>query len=99
MRVFHTEFKEFIDGYDLVAHNALFDMRFLDINLARISKSVSCKIYDTLKLFKMYFKGMKSYKLTELSMMLNIEHTHAHRALSDAETTLELYRECFKKSK
>ena len=94
-----SEFKEFIDGYDLVGHNVLFDMEFLDVNLARIGKSISCKIYDTLKLSKVYFYGMKSYKLTELSRMLNIDHTNAHRALSDAETTAELYMKCLKESR
>lgn len=94
-----AEFKEFIDGYDLVGHNLSFDMKFLDINLARIGKSISCKKYDTLKLAKKYFKGMKSYKLVDLSSMLNIEHTNAHRALSDAETTAELYMKCFNTSK
>jgi len=94
-----SELKEFIDGYDLVAHNASFDMRFLDINLSRKGKSVSCKIYDTLKLSEKYFIGMKSYKLTELSKTLDIEHTNAHRALSDAEATGELYMKCLKESR
>ena len=91
-----STFKEFIDGYDLVGHNVLFDMKFLDVNLGRAGKSISCKIYDTLKLSKMYFCGMKSYKLTELSRVFNIEHTNAHRALSDAKATAELYMKCFK---
>lgn len=94
-----AEFKEFIDGYDLVGHNLSFDIKFLDINLARIGKSISCKKYDTLKLAQKYFKGMRSYKLVDLSSMLKIEHTNAHRALSDAETTAELYMRCFKESK
>jgi DNA polymerase III epsilon subunit family exonuclease len=93
-----SEFKDFIDGYDLVGHNVLFDIKFLDATLARRGKSTSCKIYDTLKLSKMYFKGMKSYKLTELSRILNIKHTNAHRALSDAEATAKLYMKCFKES-
>ena len=94
-----SEFKEFIDGYDLVAHNASFDMKFLDFNLARIGKSVSCKIYDTLRLSKIYFIGMKCYKLPELAKALNIEHANAHRALSDAEATAELYMKCLKESR
>lgn len=93
------KFKEFIDGFDLVGHNLSFDLKFLDINLAKVGKSISCKKYDTLKLAQKYFKGMKSYKLTNLSSMLNIEHTNAHRALSDAETTAELYMKCFNASK
>jgi DNA polymerase III alpha subunit (gram-positive type) len=93
------KFKEFIDGFDLVGHNLSFDMKFLDINLAKVGKSISCKKYDTLKLAQKYFKGMRSYKLTDLSSMLNIEHTNAHRALSDAETTAELYMKCFNASK
>lgn len=91
-----SEFKDFIDGYDLVGHNVLFDMKFLDLNLAKIGKSITCKIYDTLKLSKDYFKGIKSYKLTELSREFNMEHTNAHRALSDAETTAKLYMKCFR---
>ncbi|MVX66478.1 hypothetical protein GKZ28_22645 [Clostridium chromiireducens] len=94
-----SEFKEFIDGFDLVGHNLSFDMKFLDINLAKVGKSISCKKYDTLKLVQKYFKGMRSYKLADLSIILNIEHTNAHRALSDAETTAELYMKCFNASK
>jgi len=92
-------FKEFINGYNLVGHNVVFDMKFLDVNLARIGESISCRVYDTLKLSRKYFKGMSSYKLTELSRMLNMEHTNAHRALSDAETTTELYLKCFNGSR
>ena len=94
-----SEFKEFIHGYDLVGHNVSFDMKFLDFNLAKIDESVSCKIYDTLNLSKIYFIGMKSYKLPELAKALNIEHTNAHRALSDAEATAELYLKCLKESR
>jgi DNA polymerase III epsilon subunit family exonuclease len=94
------EFLKFIDGYDLVGHNiARFDLKFLDKYLVRMGKSISCKIYDTLKLSKIYFKGMQSYKLTELVKILDIEHTSAHRALSDAEATAELYMKCFNASK
>ena len=74
-------------------------MKFLDFNPARIGKSVSCKIYDTLRLSKIYFIGMKCYKLPELARALNIEHTNVHRALSDAETTAELYMKCLKESR
>lgn len=94
------EFLKFINGYDLVGHNiAKFDMKFLDKYLVRMGKSISCKIYDTLKLSKIYFKGMESYKLTELAKILDIEHTNDHRALSDAEATAELYMKCFNASK
>lgn len=94
------EFLKFIEGYDLVGHNiARFDLKFLDKYLVRMGKSISCKIYDTLKLSKIYFKGMQSYKLTELAKILDIEHTNAHRALSDAEATAELYMKCFDASK
>ena len=93
------ELKEFIEGYDLVGHNVLFDMKFLDLNLERIGKGISCKIYDTLALSRKYFKGMDSYKLIELSRVFNIGHSDAHRALSDAEATAKLYMECFKEGK
>jgi len=42
---------------------------------------------------------MKSYKLPKLAKALNIEHTNAHRALSDAEATAELYMKCLKESR
>ena len=42
---------------------------------------------------------MKCYKLHELAKELNIEHTNAHRALSDAETTGKLYMKCLKESR
>ena len=37
------DFAEFIDGYNLVAHNASFDKRFLDAELARIAMDYSGK--------------------------------------------------------
>ena len=35
------EFADFINGYNLVAHNASFDKRFLDAELDKISRSYS----------------------------------------------------------
>ncbi|GCD12918.1 3'-5' exonuclease [Clostridium tagluense] len=90
------KFLKFIGNYDLIAHNAPFDVRFLKANCDRLDYAEPMNtVYDTLKLSKVYFKGMKerglSYKLMVLADYLKIEYTVCHRAVDDALITVSLY--------
>lgn len=89
--------KEFIGDLPIVAHNARFDIKFLDYNLAKIDEDREYSIYDTLALARKYFRGLPSYRLTCLSDTLNLRQTTAHRALADAEAAARLYMMCFEK--
>ncbi|EDM65654.1 exonuclease [Moritella sp. PE36] len=51
-------FADFIQGYNLVAHNASFDKRFLDAELTRIDRGYegefSCSLLVARRIFKMH---------------------------------------------
>lgn len=71
----------------IVAHNAAFDMGFLQsagIDLHR-------PVYDTFELATMLLPKVSSYSLSELCRHLQIPLISAHRALADAEATAQLF--------
>lgn len=91
------EFLDFIDGSKLVAHNARFDLAFLMESLGRTPDLPlwTNGAYDTLSLSRKAYPGLPSYSLKTLKQALQlgveIDGT-AHRALYDAEITMELFR-------
>jgi DNA polymerase III epsilon subunit family exonuclease len=95
---FHTvgeAFLEFIEGSTLVAHNAAFDLRFLQESLARCGLPLwDGDTLDTLKLARGVYPGLRSYKLQDLRITLDLECAGgvAHRAGSDVEWTAVLLR-------
>jgi DNA polymerase-3 subunit epsilon len=81
-----------LDGAILICHNAPFDLGFLDAELSRLGRSWQpAGVIDTLEIARSYFH-FGSNGLSALAARLGIETPHAHRALSDALTTLELFR-------
>lgn len=92
------KFKEFIgeEGV-LVAHNAKFDMDYLNAYLERagLSKAELPECLCTMKISKNLFKGEKGHSLKALSDRLDIERDEeqSHRALYDVEVTVA----CLKK--
>ena len=90
------EFLEFIDGSKLVAHNARFDLAFLMESLSRTPDVPLWEngAYDTLVLSRKAFPGLPSYSLKNLKLALQLGEMvegNAHRALYDAEITMELF--------
>ena len=76
---------EFIGDSPLVAHNAAFDMRILQIALSRSSLDFSTSFYCTLVLAR-HTLGLPENGLGYVSEQLGIEHPGDHRALHDATT-------------
>ncbi len=81
-------FAHFIEGYNLVAHNASFDKRFLDAEFERIgchySGLFSCSMLVSRRLYQNAF----NHKLHTLVEYKNIPTDGVfHRALADAEMT------------
>ena len=72
----------------LVAHNASFDMGFLNQGLKRINyeKAVN-PVMDTLELARFLLPELKNHRLNTLCKHLDIELTQHHRAIYDAEAT------------
>lgn len=88
------EYREFIGNYPLIGHNInKFDILFIDKAYKTVfGTSIKNKCVDTLSLSREYIRDSKNYKLQTLAKHLNLSVSCAHRALSDCETTLELYK-------
>ena len=91
------EFLAFIDGADLVIHNAPFDVGFLDSELAllgpeRGSIADYASVTDSLQMARRLHPGMKN-SLDALCRRYQVDNTRRtlHGALLDAEILTEVY--------
>ncbi len=88
------EFLDFAHDSTLVAHNARFDLGFLQESLARTGLPLwKGRTLDTLRLLKTTHPGLPSYKLQSLRAQFQLysdESMQAHRADADVEWTLQL---------
>ncbi|AXK72338.1 DNA polymerase III subunit epsilon [Lysobacter sp. TY2-98] len=91
------EFLEFIDGAELVIHNAAFDVGFLDNELRLCgphfgSIGARCRVEDTLLLARKRFPGQRN-SLDALCRRLGVDNAHRqlHGALLDAQLLAEVY--------
>lgn len=81
-------FLTFIDGSVLVAHNARFDMGFLQEAVKRLGEEpVQNPVIDTLELARFLFPNLKNHRLNTLAAQLNVKLEQHHRAIYDAEAT------------
>lgn len=86
------EFADFIQDSNLVAHNASFDQRFLDAELANIERGYNGSFACSLLLSRRLTQDAPSHKLGELVQYHQIENEGVfHRALADAEVTASLW--------
>ncbi|WP_370931448.1 DNA polymerase III subunit epsilon [Bartonella sp. DGB1] len=90
------EFLLFIEGAHLVAHNATFDMNFLNAELQRIKRPIidNTRVIDTLDLARKQFPNSAN-NLDALCkrFMINNSHRVKHGALLDSEILAEIYVE------
>lgn len=91
------EFLAFIEGAELVIHNAAFDIGFLDAELARVGSHYPrmrerCAIEDSLALARERFPGQRN-SLDALCRRLGVDNSHRqlHGALLDAQLLAEAY--------
>ena len=91
------EFLAFIEGAELVIHNAAFDLGFLDAELARIGVHLGCvrdrcRVEDSLALARQRFPGQRN-SLDALCRRLGVDNAHRqlHGALLDAQLLAEVY--------
>lgn len=79
------KFVEFIGDSVLVAHNARFDMGFLQANLKRMGlPDVTNSVLDTLELARFLFPSMKNHRLNTLSDKFKVGLDNHHRAIDDS---------------
>ncbi|MCR6107031.1 PolC-type DNA polymerase III [Salipaludibacillus agaradhaerens] len=82
------DFHKWMGDDILVAHNASFDMGFLNAGYHRIGYSkVPNPVIDTLELGRLLYPTFKNHRLNTLCKKFNIELVSHHRAIYDAEAT------------
>lgn len=81
-------FSEWTGDAVLVAHNASFDMGFLNVGYKKIGyDKAKNPVIDTLELGRFLYPEMKNHRLNTLAKKFDIELTQHHRAIYDAEAT------------
>lgn len=86
-------FLDFIGDAPLIAHNAAFDMRFINAELALIGiEPLTNPVVDTLELARAVKKGGR-HTLDELCKFFKVEAAHRiqHGALLDSQLLAEVY--------
>ncbi|GAK86092.1 DNA polymerase III alpha subunit [Vibrio ponticus] len=87
------EFADFIQGSNLLAHNASFDQRFLDGELQLINRNYDGKFACSLLVSRRLHQESGSHKLGDLVKYHQIANDGVfHRALADAEMTAHLWQ-------
>ncbi|ULT58585.1 PolC-type DNA polymerase III [Neobacillus drentensis] len=72
----------------LVAHNASFDMGFLNVAYKQIGlEKAKNPVIDTLELGRFLYPEMKNHRLNTLAKKFDIDLTQHHRAIYDTEAT------------
>jgi len=72
----------------LVAHNASFDIGFLNAGMKKLGcGKVDNPVIDTLELARFLYPDLKNHRLNTLAKKFNVELTRHHRAIYDAEAT------------
>lgn len=84
------QFIEFCDDYTLVAHNAKFDIGFINNATKENGIKFNPRYIDTLPLARFLLPEYRCHKLSVLCRELEIENDSEHRAASDAEATAKI---------
>ena len=92
-----NEFLAFIDGAELIIHNASFDVGFLNAELARLGESYGriadrCPVIDTLVMARERYPGQRN-SLDALCKRLGVDNSarDLHGGLIDAQLLAEVY--------
>ncbi|GAB3785272.1 DNA polymerase III subunit epsilon [Dyella agri] len=91
------EFLDFVDGAELVIHNASFDVGFIDAELARLGGSYGrigdrCSVLDTLAMARERYPGQRN-SLDALCKRLGVDNSRRdlHGGLIDAQLLADVY--------
>jgi DNA polymerase-3 subunit epsilon len=91
------EFLAFVDGAELIIHNAAFDIGFLDYELSRLGEHYGrmrdrVQVEDSLLMARQRFPGQRN-SLDALCKRLGVDNAHRqmHGALLDAQLLCEVY--------
>lgn len=85
-----------LEGSVFVSHNTEFDLGLLKKKYQEMGQELKVKSFCTLSVAHHEIPGLKNYNLDVLCSFFGIKITDRHRAMGDAKTTLELFKELFK---
>ncbi len=88
------EFVDFIGEDPYVAHNAPFDIGFLEVHARRCGRGIPPAYADSLPLARAYWPKAKSHKLGDMARIIGFDMGRAHRSMADTEALVALVNAC-----
>ena len=85
------EFLEFVGDSVLVAHNAGFDVGFIEQNCKGLGIPSAYTYLDTVALARVLLTNLAKYTLDNVAKTLGVSLHNHHRAVDDAEATAEIF--------
>lgn len=85
------EFMAFCEGCVMVAHNASFDMSFIEANCARLGLPCDKTSVDTVAMARVLLPALNRFKLDTVAKAVGVALNHHHRAVDDAGCTAEIF--------
>lgn len=84
-------FRAFVADTVLIAHNAAFDLRFLQLKEASTGVVFDRPVLDTLMLSAVLHPNQESHRLEDIAERLGVQVVGRHTALGDALVTAEVF--------
>lgn len=86
-----SQFMEFCEGAVMVAHNAGFDMSFIEKNCERQGIQREFTVVDTVAMARFLLPGLNRFKLDTVAKAVGVPLDNHHRAVDDAACTADIF--------
>ena len=90
------QFLDFCQGAVMVAHNASFDMSFIEENCRRLEINQEFTYVDTVAMARVLLPALNRFKLDTVAKALGVSLENHHRAVDDAGCTAEIFEKFIK---